>query len=130
MTAIAFPAHSIVARPSASSARLHGRAIVRRASAAMMAWLEAKPAKPAAPAISLAAKPASRRVATPTRAAMPVDLQWQRIVATIERTIRRGQTVAELHGAAALRIDSTQYEIALLKLDLAPVLSHHRGANT
>lgn len=64
----------------------------------------------------------------PARRAMSVEAQWQKVASLIEGVIRRGETAADLHRAAALRIDSTDYEIQLLKNDLARVLSHHCGA--
>lgn len=64
----------------------------------------------------------------PARMAMSVEAQWQRVAALIEGVIRRSESAADLHRAAALRIDSTDYEIQLLKSDLAAVLIHHCGA--
>lgn len=59
---------------------------------------------------------------------MPLATQWQNVSTVIERAIRRGQRAIDLHAAATLRIDSTQYEIELLKNDLAFVMTAQVGA--
>lgn len=69
-----------------------------------------------------------RRTNAPAPVVMPKDAQWLRVSDVVERAIRRGQIAAELHAAAALRIDSTEYEIGLLKHDLAGILSGQGGA--
>lgn len=59
---------------------------------------------------------------------MPADRQWLRVADVVARAIQRGDKAAELHAAAALRIDSAEYEIGLLKHDLAAVMTPQRGA--
>lgn len=123
LTAIAVTSARDVPAGRRSSARYSpgaagNRALVRGAVATLANWLG--PRKAAAVA---------RRMNTSARAVMPVNAQWKYVAAVVESTIRRGQTAVELHAAAALRIDSTEYEIGLLKHDLAGVLSGQRGAS-
>lgn len=98
-------------RDEASPAVGANRANVSRAAAALRSWLGSS-------RVGLVA----RRVNMPARVEMPADAQWRKVSTIIELAIRRGQTAAELHAAAALRIDSTEYEIGLLKHDLAGIL--------
>jgi hypothetical protein len=70
-----------------------------------------------------------RRAQCPARAVLPVDAQWQRVHQVVERAIHLGQAAAELHAKAALRLDSTEYEILLLKRDLAHILAGQRALN-
>lgn len=100
-----------------STAVAANRAKVKGAASALAAWVGSRRSTTAA-----------RRVNVPARVVMPADAQWLKVAGIVERTIRRGQTAVELHAAAALRIDSTEYEIRLLKHDLAGVLGH-RGAS-
>lgn len=87
------------------------RAKIMRAASALRDWL-----------VGSRRSTAVRRVNVPASSVMPADAQWIRVSGIVERSIRRGQTAVELHAAAALRIDSTEYEIRLLKHDLARVL--------
>lgn len=101
----------------ATPARAAVRDISRRAAASLRYWLGMG-----------RTEVAPMRVNRSSRSEMSLEAQWRNVATVIERAIRRGQSAVELHAAAALRIDSTEYEIGLLKQDLASVLIGQRGA--